>query len=76
MIEQKTQFPIAGQADRAGRPADARQAVAAIIAVTRREWLAQGRAAHASAEAAARRPRPAQPSIRFAPGAKGLSETA
>ena len=76
MIEQKTPFPAAGHARGAGRPADASQAVAAIIAITRREWLAQGGDARAPAAAAAGRPQPAPPSIRFAPDAKGLSEAA
>ena len=66
MIDQKLRFPVAGPADRIEWTTDTTEVIAAIIAITRREWLAQGRDLPAAGEAAADRPRPAHPLVRFA----------
>ena len=64
MIDQEMRLPVW---DRAAPHNDGiGQAIAAIIAITRREWMARGFAPAASDEAAADRARYAHPLIRFA----------
>jgi hypothetical protein len=66
MIDQEMDFPVADRVHRVGRPTDARQTIAAIIATTRREWLSQKRASPAATEVALDRPRLAHPLVRYA----------
>ena len=71
MIDQEVNWPVRD------RPAPCNdgigQAIAAIVAITRREWMAQGLAPAAPDEAAADRARYAHPLIRFALDAKRSS---
>ena len=71
MIDQEMNWPVrdrtAPQNDGIG------QAIAAIIAITRREWMAQGLAPAAPDEVAADRARYAHPLITFALDAKRSS---
>ena len=73
MIDQEMDLPVAERLDRMGRPADIGQTVAAIIAITRREWMGQGQASPAPDETAVNRPRFAHPLFRFALDAKRSS---
>jgi hypothetical protein len=68
MIDQELNFPVRGPT--APRNNGIGQAIAAIIAITRREWMAQGLAPD---EVAADRARYAHPLIRFALDAKRSS---
>ena len=71
MIDQEMHLPVR---DRTAPHNDGiGQAIAAIIAITRREWMAQGLAPAAPDEAAADRARYAHPLIRFALDAKRSS---
>lgn len=71
MIDQEMNSPVR---DRNAPRNDAiGQALAGIVAITRREWMAQGRAPAAPDEVAADRARQAHPLIRFALDAKRSS---
>ena len=71
MIDQELNWPAR---DRTAPRNDAiGQAIAAIVAITRREWMAQGLAPVTPDEAAADRARYAHPLIRFALDAKRSS---
>jgi hypothetical protein len=68
MIDQETNLPIP---DRTPAQSDGiGQAIAAIIAITRREWLSQGPASAAPDAVATDRARIAHPLVRFALDAK------
>ena len=74
MIEQKMNLPVPTGADRtAAQSDDVGQAIAAIIAITRREWMSPGRGAPATDETVANHARSAHPLIRFALDAKRIS---
>jgi hypothetical protein len=73
MIDQEMEWPIAGRlgpAERKAQLTDVGLTIAAIIAITRREWMLHGRVSPALDEAAVDRPRFAHPLIRFALDAK------
>ena len=71
MIDQEMNLPVR---DRTAPHNDGiRQATAAIISITRREWMAQRLAPAAPDEVAANRARYAHPLIRFALDAKRIS---
>ena len=64
MIDQEMDLPVAerlDRLDRMARPADIGQTIAAIIAITRREWMSQGHASPAPDETAPNRTRFAHP---------------
>jgi hypothetical protein len=72
MIDQEMEWPIAGRpgpAERKAQPTDVGPTIAAIIAITRREWMLHGSVSPAL-EDAVNRPRFAHPLIGFAPDAK------
>ncbi len=74
MIEQKMNLPIPTGADRtAPENDDVGQAIAAIIAITRREWMSPGCGSPATDETVANHARSAHPLIRFALDAKRIS---
>lgn len=57
MIEQEMHLPLASRSDglnRTAQPADIGQAIAVIIAITKSEWISQGRASPALDEIEAR----------------------
>ena len=73
MIDQEMEWPIAGRlrpAQRKAQLTDVGLSMAAIIAITRREWMLQGSVSPALDEAAVNRPRFAHPLVRFALDAK------
>jgi hypothetical protein len=67
MIEQETDLPLA---DRMERPTGMRQTLAAIIAITRRDWLPQEHASPASDRPVDNRARCERPLSRLALNAK------
>lgn len=71
MIDQEMNLPVRDRT--APRSDGIGQAIAAIVAITRREWMAQGLAPAAPDEVAADRARYAHPLIRFALDAKRSS---
>ncbi len=73
MKDQVMEWQIAGwpgPAEPRAQRTDVGLNIAAIIAITRREWMSQGGVPPARGEAAADRPRLAHPLIRFALDAK------
>ncbi|MBE0620446.1 MAG: hypothetical protein IH605_07640 [Burkholderiales bacterium] len=65
MTDQKRAVPAADRADRSARPTELRQTIAAVIAVTRREWISQMPAMPAPEETALKRARFAHPLVRY-----------
>ena len=73
MIDQEMDSPIPERLDRLerlARPADIEQALAAIVATTRREWMSAQPSAQAPDDTTVKRARFAHPLIRFALDAK------
>lgn len=69
MIDQEMGVPVPVRLDRPqrpARPADMAQALAAIIVITRREWMSRCAASPAPDDAVVKRGRFAHPLIRFA----------
>jgi hypothetical protein len=74
VIDQKTNLPVPARTDRkAPQNDDVGQAIAAIIAITRREWMSPGGGSPATDETVANCARSAHPLIRFALDAKRIS---
>jgi hypothetical protein len=74
MIEEKMNLPVLTRTDRtAPQNDDVGQAIAAIIAITRREWMSPGCGSPATDETVANHARSAHPLIRFALDAKRIS---
>jgi hypothetical protein len=74
MIEQKMNLPVPTRTDRtAPQNDDVGQAIAAIIAITRREWMSPEPGSPANDETVSNRARSAHPLIRFALDAKRRS---
>lgn len=65
MTDQQFDFPLAERSDRTARPADPGQTIAAVIAVTRREWISPRPAMPAPEETVLKRARFAHPLVRY-----------
>jgi hypothetical protein len=70
MINQEMNLPLAERFDLMARPADIGQTIAAITAITRREWMSRGPVALAIDELAADRSRLTHPTFSIASGAE------
>ncbi len=70
MIDQEMDLPVPKRGGRLARPADIEQALAAIVATTRREWMSREPASPVPDETVVKRARFAHPLIRFALDAK------
>jgi len=79
MIDQEMDLPVAKRLERSERldrmalPADIGQAAAAIIAITRHEWMSQGHVSPAPDDTTVNRTHFAHPLLRFALDAKRSS---
>ena len=70
MIDQRRDVPVAERLDRMTRASDMGQAIAAVTAVTRREWMSRGHASAALDESAVNCSPFVHPLLRIASDAK------